>query len=347
LAAVLAQTLKERNFTFSRTDTFGTIVYKGQRDLVIKAIESPNFPTTFSRDQVVAAIDQAAYEKTFKHGTQVVTIPESVQFHLLALTKLKQLAKVAPPTPTVGPIKGQSRSQGRIIESADTSHEAYSHDVLDMALKHYGYGRWDAPYWFLGPEPGMNGRENDLKERASTWIELGRGELIDCKEHHLGFGESDWHRPPPPTPPAARLQPTWRQLIRLLLATCDGTPPDNEDIRDYQRNRWGVKNENGETCVIELSSLAAPKLAAPGEHDLFRKERIQVIRERMDKHKPAFVVMYGVGQKHHWEEIAGAAFPTNSILKVGPSVLAFAKAPTSFGLPNSYWLDLAKKLRRK
>jgi hypothetical protein len=132
-------------------------------------------------------------------------------------------------------------------------------------------------------------------------------------------------------------------LILLLLASL-GRPADNEDIRDYQKTRWGTKK--GEACVIELSSFAAPKLAAPGAHDLFLKERIKVIRERLLRYKPTFVVMYGVGQKHHWETIAGAAFPPDNILRVGPTVLVFAKHPVSHGLPKSYGLQLAEKMRQ-
>jgi hypothetical protein len=31
----------------------------------------------------------------------------------------------------------------------------------EMALGCYGYGRWGAPYWFIGPEQGQSRREND------------------------------------------------------------------------------------------------------------------------------------------------------------------------------------------
>jgi hypothetical protein len=43
----------------------------------------------------VAAIDLVAYDKTFKHGKAVVTIEESVQFHLNELAKLGQLERIA------------------------------------------------------------------------------------------------------------------------------------------------------------------------------------------------------------------------------------------------------------
>jgi hypothetical protein len=320
--------------------------------LVIKAIESPNFPVTFNREEVVAAIDQAAYEKTFKHGKQVVTIPQSIQFHLLALTKLKQLARVAPAVVTVGPSKGRdlgiggrmgSENQGMI--RPDTSDA----DIHDMARKWYGYGRWDAPFWFIGPEPGMDPSEdNNLRPRCNAWIKLGAGELVDCKEHHFGFGWYDWHR----EVPRPRIQKTWEKLIRLLLFVRNGEAPGAEDIRSYQQRFWGMKS--GETCVIELCSLAANKLkvkkGVTWDANCFREERIETIRRRISVHKPALVVMYRKSAKLHWESIAGGPFsdaPDIRMIGGGPTQAVFADHPVSKdGVSASYWLRIAENLRR-
>jgi hypothetical protein len=58
-------------------------------------------------------------------------------------------------------------------------------EVREMARRCYGYGRWDAPYWFIGPEPGQARDENnDLMPRAKSWLDLGGGELIDCHAFH-------------------------------------------------------------------------------------------------------------------------------------------------------------------
>jgi hypothetical protein len=32
---------------------------------------------------------------------------------------------------------------------------------LEMAQNCFGYGRWDAPYWFIGPEQGKGNDEPD------------------------------------------------------------------------------------------------------------------------------------------------------------------------------------------
>jgi hypothetical protein len=36
-------------------------------------------------------------------------------------------------------------SVGRMTE------QAMDDDIRDMALRCFGYGRWSAPYWFIGP----------------------------------------------------------------------------------------------------------------------------------------------------------------------------------------------------
>jgi len=47
-------------------------------------------------------------------------------------------------------------------------------DELAMAHGNYGYGRWEATYWFIGPEQGMGLHEdNDLTLRVQAWLELG------------------------------------------------------------------------------------------------------------------------------------------------------------------------------
>jgi hypothetical protein len=103
--------------------------------------------------------------------------------------------------------------------------------------------------------------------------------------------------------------------------------------------------KNDESYVIELSALATPNLGAPGDHLLFLDERIKEIRQRILDHKPTFVVMYGLRHRPHWEAIAGRPFGPDSILTIGSTTAAFELHPVSFGLPSSYWSQLAQKLR--
>lgn len=157
-----------------------------------------------------------------------------------------------------------------------------------MAQYCYGYGRWDAPYWFIGPEQGQRRVENgDLGPRLSAWVKLGSRELCDCEEFHQKINEHAWHR-------EGKLQSTWKRLIRLLMAFLE-QPTDTATLREYQRKRWGMAD--AETCVIELFGLAANNLSISRDRQPFRKERIATIRERIRVNRPKLVVMYGTGQR--------------------------------------------------
>lgn len=211
-------------------------------------------------------------------------------------------------------------------------------EINEMAGGSYGYGRWEAPYWFIGPEQGQAREENDdLAPRAEAWRRLGGGELIDCRTFHDQIGEKRWHRERP------QLQPTWRPLI-LLLMTYLGRHTDNESLRTYQRNEWATVN--GETCAIELSGLAANSFQVARDREQFHKKRIAVIRQRMREYGPRLVIMYGLSEINHWNEIAESSIPPDGIQKLGKTILAVARHPTSHGSTNAYWKGFGERLRR-
>lgn len=212
-----------------------------------------------------------------------------------------------------------------------------------MAQRWFGYGRWEAPYWFIGPEPGMGAKEGDnLEARRAAWKELGGGELLDCMEHHKKLGWMKWHRAPnPPT------QPTWRQLIRLLLAY-KGLPTDNDTIRGYQRREWG--SATGETCVIELSAIAANSLATKrAERTAFREGRVDTIRARVMSYRPLFVVVYGLTNRENWQSLIRGRFDDEGFAKLGESIVCMAKHPVGGkpAEPAAYWIRLGSELREK
>jgi len=210
-------------------------------------------------------------------------------------------------------------------------------DVLKMACECYGFGRWAAPYWFIGPEQGQSPDEhNDLKPRAKAWLCLGGGELNDCRKFHELIGEKRLHRETP------QLQRTWRPLMLLLMAFL-GEPTKNDGLRDYQRDKWGALD--GDTCVVELSGMAAHSFKIDRDRNCFLEKRVKIIRERILQHKPKFVVMYGMREKLSWERIADRPFPRENILELGPTILALTPHPTSHGSTNEYWKGLGNRLR--
>jgi len=216
--------------------------------------------------------------------------------------------------------------------------------VLEMARRSYGFGSWDAPYWFIGPEQGQGKEENhELSRRAKAWLQLDVDGLCDCRKFHDLIEITEWHRDNP------ALQPTWRPLM-LLLMTFLQQSTDKESLRVYQRDKWGILN--GQTCVIELSGLPANNFKIQRQRELFRQERMDTIRQRMRAHKPALVFMFGKGQRKQWEQIAGDSFSddeidgyTAGIQKCGSSLIAFAPHP-HYGPGNAYWIKFGEKLSK-
>lgn len=209
-------------------------------------------------------------------------------------------------------------------------------DIDMMVYKWYGYGNWDAPYWFIGPEPGMGNNNDDLDRRCRTWLQLGGSELIDCIAHHHAFGYQRWHTAKP------SIQRTWGQLIRLLLSF-KGIETDIETIREYQRTKWGIVT--GETCVIELCSIAAPSMKTNTDRYMYRNHRVEHIRDNIYKYQPIFVVMYGDSQIEYWNSIAGE-FDNNRIRKINDTIVMTTPHPQKRGLTNEDWIRFGKFLRK-
>lgn len=211
-------------------------------------------------------------------------------------------------------------------------------EMQQMAQRSYGYGRWDAPYWFIGPEQGQGQKENnDLTRRVEAWCHFGKRELDDCREFHCRIGEKRWHKERP------SLQSTWRPLILLLHSFLD-RDIDPDTLRDTQRDCWG--SLQGETCVIELSGLAANNLTVSRDRNSFRQKRIDVIRERMLDNRPKVVVMYGRGQRQSWKQIAGHALPMDGVLCTDGMIFLQTPHPVSFGLRDEYWKELGLTTKR-
>ena len=200
-------------------------------------------------------------------------------------------------------------------------------EIENMARNFYGYGRWDAPYWFIGPEPG--GENNDL--RATVWNEMGASDLLDCKEFHDSLAETMRKSGNDPKSvdkvkklfresPEPAFQPTWRKLM-LFLKAYRPALKELSDLRSYQRDFWGsVDAVRGKTCIIELSGLSFKSFRQSRAHqDELKKDglegewngiiqtRVRHICDKMreSKSKLELVVMYGFDAEEHWKKIAG------------------------------------------
>jgi hypothetical protein len=207
-----------------------------------------------------------------------------------------------------------------------------------LATDCYGYGSWNADYWFIGPEQGQGGRENGvITDRAKAHSELAVDGLSDCREFHSRIGEGRWHKDD------AALQSTWRSLILLLLAfqgkLTKFTSVETRKIlqRDYQRNSWGISD--GETCVVELSGLPAQNLAVKKDRVSFRQGRLDYIHKKILANEPKFVVIYGKSHRKYWQAVA------DDIRKSGQTHLYFTPHPV-YGPGNQYWIELGLEIAR-
>ena len=216
-------------------------------------------------------------------------------------------------------------------------------DRLRAAESWFGYGRWDAPYWFIGMEQGGSD-DGPEKDSYAAWARLGGGELLDCAKHHREFNFNRWHGDGNIKP---ELQQTWRPLIKLLLGYL-GLPADREDARVYQREHWGAAD--GETAVLEISCMRAKVLGTHADRMLFRPQRISTLRSRLNKNRPVFAVCYGLGYQETYEEIIGTRFDAAGWGCRGNTLFVLMQGPTA---PNpggdASWIgkgqEIAKKVR--
>jgi len=217
-------------------------------------------------------------------------------------------------------------------------------DEREMARRCFGYGCWNAPYWFIGQEQGMAHEENDdLRLRIEAWRYFGSRELDDACAFHLHIGETRW------CGEHAKPQPTWKKLIRTLL-TFLGERVDPASVLAYQKHNWG--RQPGETCVIEISGLAGNNLDVERDRESYQTERIKDIRDRMIRYAPKFIVMYGTSDRAPWRAIAEGAevIPEDTlpitIWKRENTILLMTPAPASrAGNWNIYWERLGVRLR--
>jgi hypothetical protein len=230
-------------------------------------------------------------------------------------------------------------------------------ELEHMASGFYGYGDWDAPYWFIGPEQGGG---NNLK-RSKVWdqfVRTGRAKdgLCDCKEFHKEIEEKRWHFKEP-----LELQRSWKRLMWLLMAYTD-RPSGDESLYNYQCNCWGMRN--GETCVIELSGLSfrsfresANFLSSELDGDAaarfrgFKQKRVNHIIDKIKEvdPKPELVVLYGYTQERFWKQIAEAGLDRDTAKRIGKTIFVFGPHPAAYGtnIDNSKpkWQKLGRSAR--
>jgi len=206
-----------------------------------------------------------------------------------------------------------------------------------------GYGKWEAPVWFIGIEEAGGYNESTAAAHIGTWHERGRVSLDSVPEFRRASDIHQWHVND------AKPQPTWEQLIRLLLVA-QGKPDSPAAILDYQRARLGVAT--GETCLLELFPLPSPSVRVwnygkwttlpwlqtrPAYEQKIAAQRIEAIRAKIELCKPPVVVFYGSSQLKHWRKIMGAGTYARPI---ADKLIAHERDGTAFFVikqPGNFW----------
>ena len=196
----------------------------------------------------------------------------------------------------------------------------------------YGFGKWEARIWFIGIEEAGGWDQQHVHRRLQAWHQNGRADLEDAPTFYPDAGNKRWHGA------AAVLQPTWAQLLRMLLAA-RGMPTTNEALLDYQRRHLGSRG--GETCLAELLPLPSPSTKDwhyPKWSKLRWLENRQQyyghllvaraagLARRIKTHKPEVVIFYGTTFLNTWSCISGATWAQAIPLKL----LRYANGHTNF-----------------
>jgi len=178
----------------------------------------------------------------------------------------------------------------------------------DVLLKYihnfYGYGSFNADYWFISLEEGGGHSEKEIQNRLNVWEKRGSKQLEDCRSYHLEFGIGEWFTNNP------KLQSTWKMYIRIFFNSEQNSKFINGDnnlqkrmIKNYQSNEFGKLD--GNMCIMELRPLPSknlnswlysdfsklPFLNTKKEYEEYVDNfRSKELINKIDKYKPKFVI---------------------------------------------------------
>ena len=212
-----------------------------------------------------------------------------------------------------------------------------------MAEYCYGYGRWNARFYFIGLQQGQAKEENnDLTSRYNAFRELQQEGLCDCRAFHQHIGQPRFFREG--SSGYVPLQSTWRKLMLAMFGYKGGHHADKNTLRSYQASNWG--SATGETCVVDLSGLAANNLGVVRDREAYVEQRMRRLLGEVRKHQPAFVLIYGKAQHARWERCLRDQSDVNQedgVWRCGSTKLVLQSTPK--GQFDHEWVSLGLKLR--
>jgi hypothetical protein len=226
--------------------------------------------------------------------------------------------------------------------------------LIQKRLKNFwGYGNLKGSAWFVGMEEGIGEHEGFPLERFQSTADKVVVNITDntSAEHNIWFEAN------------APTQRTWRPLIFILLYLKHKRVPTLSEIREAQIVEFG--RNKSDHAVIELMPLPSRSVKAsdwiyskvPLEGLSSRKEylktykpaRVEALKALIEKHQPKLVVFYSRSYLTDWQTIVPRPFKEVipgklHLAKVDGTTYAVTAHPTSRGMTNQDWEEIAKRL---
>lgn len=209
---------------------------------------------------------------------------------------------------------------------ADDFVTPLSQEQIKVLCAFEGFGRLDAPVWFIGMEEA--GDNPNLLHIRATWQPV-----MDLKDAHIALNITKHHEN------SFVLQSTWRPMcVLMVLSACPDLYPSSgaftrhsqteqrfshdqkqrlmEALRCYQSTRLGRSGDLGETMLCELLPIPKPAensypfaklLPMWKDHEDYKFRvlpgRKELISRRIQQNKPEIVVAYGKKFWNDYQEI--------------------------------------------
>jgi hypothetical protein len=208
-----------------------------------------------------------------------------------------------------------------------------SADLLEeYCAKFYGLGTWKAKLWYIGVEEAGGWEEQGIIQRLEAWKQNGKHPLENAPTFYPQSGNPSWHGN------RAVIQPTWKQLIRILLVA-RGQRDTDVNILNYQRDHFA--RADGRECCIELFPLPSPntatwnydkwsKLPWLQNRNLYQNHflltRSAFIQQKIEECHPTAVIFYASTWHRHWAMIARGVWTQ----AIKGKLMGFDQGGTSF-----------------
>lgn len=227
--------------------------------------------------------------------------------------------------------------------------------LIKKRLKNFwGYGNLKGSTWFIGMEEGLAASESFPYERFESTADKAVVDIVGntAADHNVWFEAS------------APTQRTWRPLIFILLYLKLGRVPKLSEIREYQIAEFG--RTKCDHAVLELMPLPSRSVKAsdwiysdvPLTGLASRKEylatykpaRVEALKALIEQHQPKLVLFYSRSYLTDWQTIVPKPFKEVipgklHLVKYDGITYAVTAHPTSRGMTNQDWEEIAKRLR--